>query len=174
MVALSEAEGAAGLVLDMRGYPVPLHQLEYVARVVPVNAASPQFILPRVDVTGQDTASQAYFIEPLTDPSFGGPVALIVGANTVSAAENLSMMLVDAERVTVVGRRSAATNGNITGVQLPSGLGFTFTGMEVRHADGADFHTIGILPQVEATLTAGDLSAGIDPELDAAIDALSL
>ena len=83
-------------------------------------------------------------------------------------------MLVDAGRVTVVGRNSAGTNGNITGVELPGAFGFSFTGMDVRHADAAQsvFHGIGIVPDVEVPLDAASLAAGVDPELEAAVAAL--
>ena len=84
-------------------------------------------------------------------------------------------MLVDADRVTVIGRNSAATNGNITGVNLPGGFAFSFTGMDVRHSDPAMsvFHGVGIVPATETVLTPGDFAAGIDPELIEAIGVLS-
>jgi C-terminal processing protease CtpA/Prc len=88
----------------------------------------------------------------------------------VSAAENFATMLVDTSRVTVVGRQSAGTNGNITGVQLPGA--FAFTGMEVVHTDGSTFHGIGILPDVEVAPEAGDLRDGRDTTLEAAIAVL--
>ena len=78
-------------------------------------------------------------------------------------------MLVDAGRVTVVGRTSAGTNGNITGIQLPGAFALSFTGMEVLHADGAPFHGIGIVPDVEVLLDAVSLRDGHDPELETAI-----
>jgi hypothetical protein len=170
--AIVEAKTATGVVLDMRGYPASFNQLEYIARVVQTPAASPQFRLPRVDITQRTSEMIQYSVAPAAEPRYHGPVALLVGHNTVSVAENLVMMLVDAERVTVVGRPTAATNGNITGLQLPCGFGFTFTGMDVRHADGLPFHAVGITPEVEAIPTAEALRDGVDPELMAAIDVL--
>jgi C-terminal processing protease CtpA/Prc len=98
-----------------------------------------------------------------------------VGHATVSAAENFSTMLVDADRVTVLGRQSASTNGNITGVQLPGAFSLSFTGMDVRHADAQKsvFHGVGIAADVDVTLTAQAFRDGVDPELEAAIDALT-
>lgn len=81
-------------------------------------------------------------------------------------------MLVDAGRVHVIGRTSAATNGNITGLQLPGAFGFSFTGMDVRHADAQQsvFHGVGIVPEDgDVTLDAAELAAGVDPELTAAL-----
>jgi hypothetical protein len=52
-------------------------------------------------------------------------------------------------------------------VELPAGFGFSFTGMDVRHADAAAsvFHGIGIVPDVEVPLDAASFAAGEDPEL---------
>jgi C-terminal processing protease CtpA/Prc len=134
---------------------------------------SPQFHVPFWDGPfAPSVDSSQYFLDPLMNPSFAGPMALLVGHNSVSAAENFSTMLVDAGVVTVVGRNSAATNGNITGVQLPGGFEMSFTGMEVLHADGADFHGIGIVPDVAVDLSAADFRDGVDPELEAAIAVL--
>jgi C-terminal processing protease CtpA/Prc len=172
--ALEEAAPAAGLVLDMRGYP-GIDHYEVAKRLVPRAFRSPVFRVPVW--TGPDDLvvdEISYDLTPLSSPSFGGPVVLLVGHRTVSAAENFATMLVDAGRVTVIGRQSAATNGNITGSQLPGSFAFTFTGMEVRHADEAQsvFHGVGIVPDVEALLAAKDFRDGLDPELDAAIDHL--
>lgn len=169
---LTAADGARGLVVDMRGYPGVDHY-EVAARLLGEAASSALFRVPvrtapdqvEIDETSIDVAPQA-------SPSFEGPVALLVGPATVSAAENFSMILVGAERVTVVGRPSAATNGNITGVVLPGSFRFSFTGMEVLFPDRSLFHGVGIVPDVEVAATPADLRDGIDPVLEAARDAL--
>jgi hypothetical protein len=171
--SLAAAVGSTGLVIDMRGYPGTEHY-EIARRLIPEAFSSPLFGVTTHD--GPDLTSfesSAYDWAPLSNPSFAGPIVLLVGHRSVSAAENFSTMLVDADRVTVVGRNSAATNGNITGVLLPGGFAFTFTGMEVLHADGNPFHGIGIVPDVEVPLTAEAFAAGADPELLAAIEVLS-
>lgn len=72
----------------------------------------------------------------------------------------------------VVGRQSGASNGTITGLYLPGGYAFTFTGMEVQHTDHSTFHGIGIVPDVEVTPSATELRDGVDPELEAAVNIL--
>ena len=108
----------------------------------------------------------------MASPSYAGPIVLITGPGAVSAAENFMMMLVGAGRVTVVGRTSAGTNGNITGVQLPGGFSFSFTGMAVTFPDGSRFHGVGIVPDVEVQPTAADYASRRDAELLAAIQIL--
>ena len=84
------------------------------------------------------------------------------------------LMLVSANRlVAVVGHRSAASNGNISGVQLPGGFAFNYTGMEVQYPDGGQFHGVGIEPDVLVPITAEDLRDGVDRDLLEAIDLLN-
>jgi len=173
--ALRQASGAVGLVLDMRGYPGTLSQYRAVRHLITQGMIhSPIFRIPvLIGPNKRDTSDEKYEFEPLSDPSYSGPIMLLVGPQTVSAAENFSTMLVDAKRVTVVGRRSAGTNGNITGIQLPGAFAFSFTGMEVLHVDGSTFHGIGIVPNSEVQPKASDFRDGIDRDLQKAIELLS-
>jgi hypothetical protein len=170
--AMTEAQGAAGLIVDMRGYP-SINHYAVASRLVTTGFSSPVFLTTRH--TGPDTSTVVESSFPLSPSSpFTGPIVLLVSHHSVSAAENFSTMLVDADRVTVVGRNSAATNGNITGVNLPGAFTFSFTGMDVRHADADKtvFHGIGIRPEIETVLTPADFRDGVDPELEEAITEL--
>ncbi|WP_437836060.1 S41 family peptidase [Sorangium sp. So ce1153] len=69
------------------------------------------------------------YVRPAGFARVRGPIVLLVGNGTLSAAEHFSLALVDANRVTVVGRGTAGTDGNITGVQLPGQFALSFTGM---------------------------------------------
>jgi C-terminal processing protease CtpA/Prc len=170
--AANEAK-AKGLVVDMRGYPGVNHYT-VAEQLVDVPFTSPIF-----DVNiwqGPDDLlvdSEAYGLSPSTGTRWNGPMVLLVGPITVSAAENFSIMLVQATNLTVVGRQSAGTNGNITGLFLPGQLWFSFTGMGLRFPDGSTFHGVGILPDVEVAPTAADYRDGVDPELVEAIAVLS-
>ena len=169
---VTEAQAADGLVLDMRGYPGGINHYEAVKRLINQPFTSPLFLQPRL--TGPDLRSVFSILYNFTpvEPAFRGPIALLVGPSSASAAENFSTMLVDSHRVSVVGRRSAATNGNITGIELPSGFEFTYTSLDVRHADGSIFHGIGIVPDLPVELSPAALRDGIDRELQQAIQLL--
>lgn len=171
--ALRQAQGAAGLVLDMRGYP-GISGYTMARRLIQGMVTSPIFRTPVwIGSDKRSISEEQLRLEPLTDPSFSGTVVLLVWHRTVSAAENFSTMLVGAKRVTVVGRQSAGTNGNITGIQLPGAFAFSFTGMEVLHVDGSTFHGIGIVPNSEVQPKASDFREGIDRDLQKAIEILS-
>jgi len=167
--AFTDAQSAAGMVVDMRGYPGVDHY-QVAERLYDASFQSAIFRVPVYTGPAIVTTDESqYDLSPLS-PGFTGPVALLVGPATVSAAENFSMMLDG--RVTVVGRTSAGTNGNITGVILPGGFVMTFTGMEVLFPDGRPFHGIGMVPDVDAAPTVQSVADGSDPELEAAIAAL--
>ena len=156
----------------MRGYPGGNHY-EAAQRIIRETFSSPFFLLPRLSGPDfRDLYEVRNFYNPLSQPSYDGPVVLLVGPRTVSAAENFSIMLVGANRVMVLGRSSAGTNGNITGVQLPGSFSFTFTGMEVLFPDRSQFHGIGIVPDVEVHPVSSDFRDGYDREIAAAVEVL--
>jgi hypothetical protein len=173
LAALTAAQGASGLVLDMRGYPVVDHYM-LAQRLISATFGSPRFTVPIRTYASVHDEADGFTLDPIPDaPVFKGPIVLIVGNHTASAAENFSILLVDSKRVTVVGQPSAATDGNITDVWLPGNEVFSFTGMLVEHADGKPFHGIGIVPDQVVSATPDDFAAGRDPELLAAIAKLS-
>jgi C-terminal processing protease CtpA/Prc len=175
LAALTQAAalGATGLVVDMRGYPNTNHY-DIATRLIRTPFRSPIFDNNSYQGPGAPAPSRSqYDLAPQTSPPvFDGPIVLLTGPHAVSAAENFMIMLVGAGRLrAVVGQRSAGTNGNITGLSLPGGFAFTYTGMEILFPDGAPFHGRGITPTTEVPVTAQDLRQGIDRDLLTAIAA---
>ncbi|NVJ21948.1 peptidase S41 [Myxococcus sp. AM011] len=170
--ALHQARHASGLVLDMRGYP-SVNPYDVVQHLIPHPYLTPYLRIPRWSGPDHlDWEELVYEEQPVLEPSFSGPMVLLVGPETASAAEHLSMMLTGADRVTVIGRRSAAVNGNVTRVRVPGMLYLTFTGMEVLFQDRGRFHGVGIVPDIEVAPEASDFATGRDPELLRAIQFL--
>jgi C-terminal processing protease CtpA/Prc len=174
-IADALARDSAGIVVDMRGYPGGDH-FATAAQLINDVFLSPQFIVPfRAGPDHFEETFSQFPIGPFAQPVWNGrPIVLLTGPHAVSAAENFMQMLVGSGRVTaIVGvSSSAGTNGNITGISLPGGWLFTYTGMRVLNPDGSRFHGIGIVPTVRTTLTAADLRDGVDRDLLAAIDVL--
>lgn len=173
-IAEASALGSTAMVLDMRGYPGGTNHYEVAQRLIRQPFWSPVF--EAASYSGpehQGLLTDQFPIFPLGAPAFSRPIVLLTGPHAVSAAENFMQMLVGANRLrAVVGQRSAGTNGNITGVQLPGGFEFTYTGMEVRNPNGSRHHGVGIVPSVAVPLTVPDLRDGIDRDLLTAIGLL--
>lgn len=164
------AGAATGMVVDMRGYPTGNHNA-IAQRLIPGAFDSARYETPIW--TGPDQHEDqldVFSFEGLD--AYAGPMVLLVGNHTVSAAENFALMLVGADRATVVGQQSASTNGNITGIGLPGGFVSMFTGLRVLFPDGSTFHGVGIVPDIEVAPDPVAYAQGDDPELLAAIDVL--
>jgi C-terminal processing protease CtpA/Prc len=141
-------------------------------RLICTHFSSMTFNIPVWDgPDARSVNSSHYEVDPLNP--YCGPLVLMVSPWTFSNGEDFSEQLLGAHRVTkVVGRQSAGTNGNKTGVQLPGAISMTFTGMEVRNVDGSVFHGIGIVPDIAVTYTAQDFAADRDLDLEAALQFL--
>ncbi|MCC7542628.1 MAG: hypothetical protein IT379_40810 [Deltaproteobacteria bacterium] len=169
LASLTAAEGALGLVLDLRGFLV-LDSTDVAARLLDAPEDTPRFRFPTW--VGPDEASadeRQFVVVPEGSPSFLGPIVLLVGPSTLSVSENLAAVLVAARRTTLVGRQTAGTSGGVCGLQLPGSFAMTMTCTEVRLADGDAFHGIGLRPDASPRLTAALLAAGTDPDLARAI-----
>jgi hypothetical protein len=170
--ALPQAEA---LIVDMRGYPGVNHYSVAIRLVGARDFRSPIFETPvwtgpnHYEETRIQYGGGSFGVDA---PGFAGPIVLLVGPISVSAAENFSSMLVPLDNVTVMGRRSAGTNGTITGMNLPGGMGLTMTGMRVLDVDGNRFHGVGIVPDVEIWPTTESLWNQDDIVLNAAIEHL--
>lgn len=184
LAAVEEGHEARGLVIDMRGYPsvgTTTRQsedyLEALSRMFGEDTLSPQYWISVH--TGPDVTTPHNFQYPMPGPTnmsdaVRGPIALLVGPYTQSSAEDFSTFLVSArDDVTVFGRQSSGTNGNITGMQLPGAFVFTFTGMRVLFPNGDTYHAHGIVPDYEVVPTATDVRDDIDPVLREAVTYLS-
>jgi C-terminal processing protease CtpA/Prc len=163
--------GSAGMIIDMRGSKSIANQGLLNQRLICTKFSSMTFNVPVWSGPDVRTVNSSHYEVNPSKP-YCGPMVLLVSAQTLSNGEDFSAQLVGAHRVTVVGRRSAGTNGNITSLLLPGGGFASFTGMEVRNVDGSQFHGIGIVPDYVVNYTAQDFVDGRDRDLEKAIQVL--
>jgi C-terminal processing protease CtpA/Prc len=177
---LADAHSAAGIILDMRGYPDTGHFTQLLALFgewIDKPFLRPEYGVPDyqgLDVFATRTIPPMMVSAP-TDSSlaYAGPLVWLVGPDTQSAAEDFSIEITSSGRVKkVVGRTSAGTDGNITGLVLPGQFAVSFTGMDVHFPDGREFDALGIVPDVIVAPNPADLAAGIDSDLAAAMQQL--
>ncbi|HNC97180.1 MAG TPA: S41 family peptidase, partial [Myxococcota bacterium] len=171
LITLVEAaQSAEGVILDARGYPALFGSTVAQHFTSDAEFYSAQFRVPVwLGPEQSDTDESQYRSRP-EDPVYTGPLVILTGPVTVSAGEDILLYLLGTSReLTVMGRQTAGTNGNLTGMDLPGGIYLTFTGMELLWPDGSPFHGSGIIPDIEVVPTAEDLAVGRDTELEAAI-----
>jgi len=83
--------------------------------------------------------------------------------------EHTALILEQAAGATFIGSPTAGANGDVTNFSLPGGLSVSFTGHDVRHADGRQLQRVGIVPDVPVSPTLRGIREGRDEVLDRAL-----
>jgi len=168
-------KGTRAIVFDMRGYPNGT-AWSIAPRVNTKQAAyGAQFLQPLVTGGGGEEADpRVRFLQQIPElPKaawiYPGKIVVLVDDRAISQAEHTCLFLEQAAGATFVGSPTHGTNGDITVMRLPGGLRMSFTGQEVRHADGRQLQKVGIQPDVVVRPTLAGLRAGKDEVLDRAL-----
>jgi C-terminal processing protease CtpA/Prc len=112
-------------------------------------------------------------LKPKTANPFLGPVVVLTGPKTASAAEDFVVPLHAAGRATIVGQRSAGSTGQP--------LQFSFLDRKIlgrvctkrdQYPDGREFVGVGIIPDVEVGPTPADIASGRDAVLEKGLEVL--
>ena len=111
-------------------------------------------------------------IEPREGKRFSGPLVVLTGPGTFSAAEDFLVPLQYARRALLVGEKTAGSTGNPINVPLPGGGRFMVVSKRDTYPDGREFVGIGIQPDVEVHPIPKDLLQGTDPVLQKGIDVI--
>lgn len=122
-------------------------------------------------VTTSCTLEQRQFegISPAdTAGHYRGRVVVLVDERTQGAMEQFALGAERVANATFIGSSSAGASGAITSMILPGYITLTFTGIELRHADGQQLQRVGITPQVEVLPTAKGIRGRNDEVLERA------
>ena len=112
-------------------------------------------------------------IEPKGDKPFLGPIVVLIGPGTNSAAEDFVVPLHAAGRAIIVGQKSRGSTGQP--------LQFSFLDGKIRgrvctkrdtYPDSREFVGVGIIPDVEVNPTPADIIADRDVVLEKGLDIL--
>jgi C-terminal processing protease CtpA/Prc len=159
------------IIFDMRGYP---HATAWaIAPRLNVRHATDAAMFERPIVGTADwTPWRHKFIQPLPTspkPLYRGKTFMLVDERTISQSEHTGLFFEVAAGTRFVGSQSAGANGDVTNIALPGGLSVTFTGHDVRHADGRQLQRVGLPLDVRVTPTLRGVQAGRDEVLDRAL-----
>ena len=106
-------------------------------------------------VTGEATIAPA-------DVHYDGPLAILTGPATVSAAEDIVVLLQQAGRGKVIGDRTAGSTGQPFILDLPGGGTGCVNTCNVCYADGREFIGVGCEPDIAVTPTIKGIAGGRD------------
>ena len=110
-------------------------------------------------------------IQPASNP-YLGPVAVLIGPATFSAAEDFVVALHSAERATVIGSPSGGSTGQPLMLELPGRGGARICTKRDTYPDGREFVGVGIQPDLPTFETVEDIANGRDAALELAIQHL--
>jgi C-terminal processing protease CtpA/Prc len=79
------------------------------------------------------------------------------------------MFFESATNVTFIGTPTNGANGDVTNLVLPGGIYASFSGHDVRHADGRQLQRVGIQPHIKIEPTISGIREGRDEILEGAI-----
>lgn len=100
---------------------------------------------------------------------FDGPVAVLTGAQTFSAAEDFAVAFKLMKRGVIVGEATGGSTGQPLFFGLPGGGSARICVKRDVYPDGSLFVGKGVMPDVEVRRTVAALRSGADPVLDRAV-----
>ncbi|GMN03049.1 S41 family peptidase [Erythrobacter sp. MTPC3] len=106
---------------------------------------------------------------PDPDQYYAGPVAVLSGTSTFSAAEDFLVAFDVMDRGPIIGQASGGSTGQPLGFYLPGGGTARITTKRDTYPDGSDFVGDGVQPDTLAPLTVKAFIERRDPALEAAI-----
>ncbi|MBV8858247.1 MAG: hypothetical protein JOZ96_19235 [Acidobacteria bacterium] len=165
------------LIFDMRGYPNGTAWAiapRLTEKAQPVAALFSRPLLEATSLSDSELAGSANYTFAQRLPerrgdAYRGKVVVLINEDAISQSEHTCMFFEAATDVTFVGTPTTGANGDVTFMVLPGNLAVSFTGHDVRHADGRQLQRVGIQPNVRVAPTIKGVAAGRDEVLEAAV-----
>ncbi len=163
--ALIENRDKEGIILDLRSNPGGLlTNAIFIADML----LDGQVIVSTVDRDGYKETQRS-------NPKVVSrqPMVVLINGGSASASEILSGALKDNGRATIVGKKSFG-KGLVQEInKLPNGAAMHITIQKYLTPNGTDINKKGIEPDIEVDITAEDVKAERDPQLEKANELLS-
>ncbi len=162
--ALIENRNKDGIILDLRSNPGGLlTNAIFIADML----LDGQVIVSTVDRDGYKETQRS-----TSKVVTRQPIVVLINGGSASASEILSGALKDNGRATIVGKKSFG-KGLVQEInKLPGGSAMHITIQKYLTPNGTDINKKGIEPDVEVEITAEDVKAERDPQLQKANDIL--
>lgn len=176
--AMDAVMNTPGLIFDMRGYPNGTAWAIGPRLSEKKNFTVAQFRRPFQTATSFSSEDLGggppdySFEQKMPFPSgaaYKGKVAMLINEDAISQAEHTCLFFEAAANATFIGSPTNGANGDVTNLLLPGGIMISFSGHDVRHADGRQLQRVGIQPHIKAEPTAQGLREGRDEVLEAAV-----
>jgi hypothetical protein len=175
----AHADKIQGLVIDIRDNPGG--QDPYCIEIAKRLTAEKYLAYSKVVRNDPDnpksfTAPQRIYVTPdLAKPRFLGPVVLLTGRDSVSAAETFTMALMGRKPTIIrVGENTQGVFSDVLVRHLPNGVRFMLPNEVYLSEKGSSFDVSGVPPDVAVPVfPRKDLLNGCDSALDKALEILA-
>lgn len=173
--AMSRLANAESIIFDMRGYPT-----DAGSGIIPylLKASVPDRSLHIAKIArpfGQFAGWKDFDYEwKPAEPHLSAKAIFLTDARAISAGDGVMVHVRDLKLATIVGDKTAGTNGNVVTFGVPDGFDIKFTGLHVTRDDGrTTLHLVGTEPDITAAPTISGLRRGRDEVLERAIKVVS-
>lgn len=116
-----------------------------------------------------------FFVEKVArsgGPRYGGQTVMLIDERTTAAGERAALLFAAANRTRLIGTPTAGAVGDVTSIVVPGGIRITFSGLDLRYANGGEVQRLGLQPSILAAPTIAGVRAGQDEALDTAVEYL--
>ena len=168
------------VIFDMRGYPNGTAWSIAPRLSEKKDVVAALFSRPILEAPSMSDSEYAYvpeysFAQKIPErkgDAYKGKVVMLINEDAISQSEHTCMFFEAATDVTFIGTPTAGANGDITYMVLPGNLQVSFTGHNVRHADGRQLQRVGIQPTIKVAPTIRGTVEKRDEILERAISFL--
>jgi C-terminal processing protease CtpA/Prc len=173
---------AKAIIFDGRGSAAPAasaiaSRLAAEQDVAAAIVTGPLTLFPDLPQPGIATNTASYFsVQTLPgsgQPKFTGKTVMLIDERTTGEAEHAGLLLEVANKTSFIGIPTAGADSNTSNVVVPGGVLISFSGQDIRHANGGKLQRLGIQPNVSAAPTLTGIRAGKDETLEKAIEIVS-
>lgn len=169
--AFEVIQNTPGLIFDMRGYPRGVFAA-LGARFAEKKTVAAVFEGPIPQSPDPTEISRVKFLqlaEPDSNWKYRGKVVVLINEQAISQSEHTCLFLEATAHAKFIGSPTNGANGDVTQTVLPGDITVSFSGHDVRHADGRQLQRVGIQPDVKVAPTIQGIREGRDEVLQRAI-----
>lgn len=176
--ALEKLRNTKAIIFDVRGDRCSVAdliapRLTEKRNVADAIVTGPLLLQPDVPTPGIESSTASYFsIRTLPNSEswkYNGKTVMLIDERTSGQAERAGLSFEAANRTEFIGTTSAGVIGETTDFAIPGGIIISFTGQDVRHANGGPLQRLGLQPSLTAAATIEGIRAGTDQVLQAAL-----
>jgi C-terminal processing protease CtpA/Prc len=176
--SFNEIQKAKGLILDLRNNGGGSTSIgnEIIGRLIDKPLPSSHYKTPQYMPISKTVNRDNSWYEgeldnpiPKLDNPYFGPIVILIGPRTGSAAEDCIISLHAGGRAKLVGEKTSGSTGQPLTIRLPGGGNARICTIYSTYPDGKEFVGVGIKPDVEIHPTQEDFYSGHDRVLEEGI-----